>query len=188
MTPAGRWLEDRHASLDIGGLYQLVSTTPSDICEHCTTLKELASRCETVTEFGTRYGVSTIALLAGQPARMTSYDIERTAMVTTIENAVVHTDFKFIPANTLQNEIEQTDILFIDTLHTYQQLKAELDRHGSKVNLYIVLHDTTIFGTRGEMGSKGLRLAINEFLSDNPKWSVRADFQNNNGLMVLGKC
>lgn len=179
-------LQHRSSEKSLDELYHLVSTTPSDICEHCTTLKELASRCETVTEFGTRYGVSTIALLAGEPARMTSYDIKRSASVTMIENAVEKTDFQFVQADTLQSEIEQTDLLFIDTLHTYEQLKAELIRHASKARRYLILHDTVTFGTRGETGGKGLRPAIDEFLSDNPQWSVKADFKNCNGLLVLG--
>lgn len=180
------WLFQQNRSVaSLAELFHLVSTTPSDISEHCTTLKELASRCETVTEFGTRYGVSTIALLAGEPARMTSYDIARSESVTLIENAVEKTDFRFVQADTLQIEIPNTDLLFIDTLHTYQQLKAELIRHASKVKRTIVLHDTVTFGTRGETGGKGLRPALGEFLSQNLQWSVKADFQNNNGLMVL---
>ena len=178
-------LQQTRSDVTLAELYRLVSTTPSDICEHCPTLKELAHRCRTVTEFGTRYGVSTVALLAGEPDKMTSYDIVRTATVRMIENAVEKTEFCFKKENTLRAEIEPTDLLFIDTLHTYEQLSVELTLHASKANRYIVLHDTLTFGKRGETGGEGLRRAVQEFLSQNSQWSVTADFKNNNGLMVL---
>ena len=45
--------------------YERARSTPSDINEHCETLRRLASECEHATEFGMRHGVSTVALLAG---------------------------------------------------------------------------------------------------------------------------
>lgn len=181
-----KWISEQISHIhSISDLYYLVSTTPSDICEHCTTLKMLASNCKTVTEFGTRYGISTIALLAGEPTKMVSYDTNKRESVTLIENVIENTDFQFVQADTLKSEIDDTDLLFIDTLHTYDQLKAELNRHASKVNRYIIMHDTVTFGIRGEDGGKGLKLAIDEFLSNTSEWAIKADFQNNNGLMVL---
>jgi len=49
---------------------------PSDINEHLVTLRDLAANCAHVTEFGVRKGVSTFALLHGQPNRLISYDIQ----------------------------------------------------------------------------------------------------------------
>ena len=178
-----RWLsEQEFYDRNLAQLYQIVSTTSSDICEHCTTLRELAGRCESVTEFGTRYGVSTIALLAGEPSRMVSYDIERKESVSWIERACEKTDYQFVLGDTLKIEtIRPTDLLFIDTEHTYKQLKGELSRHGRQAKKHIVFHDTA-----GKTGNK-LRPAINEFIAENPEWSIRRDFPNNNGLMVLSR-
>lgn len=177
-----RWLlASDPPTFQLDELYKIVSTTPSDICEHCTTLRELARRSDSVIEFGTRYGVSTIALLSGRPEKMVSYDIERKPTVDWIEKAAVgEVDYKFILGDTLKIEpIPPVDLLFIDTLHTIEQLRAELLRHGNSAKKYIVFHDTTL------QSGRGLRIAINEFISMNPQWSIRADFQNNNALMVL---
>jgi len=46
-----------------------------DIREHLDTLREYASRCNSVTELGVRWVVSTWALMAGRPKRLTSFDI-----------------------------------------------------------------------------------------------------------------
>ena len=47
----------------------------SDITEHCDKLRELAVQADSVVEFRMRHGVSTVALLAGQPKQMISYDL-----------------------------------------------------------------------------------------------------------------
>ena len=64
--------------------------------------------------------------------------------------------------------------------HYYKQLKAELELHHSKVEKYIILHDTE--SCKMELGQ-----AILEFLKKNEEWTIIEHFSNNNGLTVLGK-
>ena len=101
----------------------------------------------------------------------------------------------------IQIDIEETDLLFIDTLHRYGQLKLELKKHSSKCKKYIILHDTTTFGDVGETASKlmidpvtggmqliprkGLWPAVEEFLKENKNWKLKERFTHNNGLTVL---
>ena len=96
-------------------------------------------------------------------------------------------DFKFILGSSLELEIEQTDMLFIDTFHIDSQLKTELERHHGKVNKYIALHDTTSFENTGEDGDKtvGLWKAVEEFLAAHPEWSILERYRNNNGFTIL---
>jgi hypothetical protein len=77
--------------------------------------------------------------------------------------------------------------LFIDTLHTYNQLKQELTLHGNKAQKYIAFHDTYTFGLRGEdnVDKKGLMTAIIEFMTENPHWKFKIHKTNNNGFTVL---
>jgi len=173
-------------------LYNEKCFTPSDINEHLPTLKSLAEECETVTEMGVRWVVSTYALLSGKPKKLTSIDIvplenygnssadlEKLAL----DNGV---EFKFILGDTTSIEIEETDLLFIDTWHVYEQLKKELELHANKVKKYIAFHDTVTFGEHGEGGKhRGLIPAINEFLNDNPHWHIHRIYNNNNGLLIL---
>jgi hypothetical protein len=47
------------------------------------------------------------------------------------------------------------------------------------------MHDTTIFGERGEDGGQGLLVAIRGFLADFPEWRWISHWPNCNGLMLL---
>lgn len=179
--------------LTIDSLYHMKLNEPSDINEHLPTLKIYAEQCDHVTEFGVRGVVSTYAFMMGRPKVMRSYDLNP------VENFGVDSDyltflaahngidFQFLVGNTLEIEIEQTDLLFIDTLHVYGQLKQELELHNSKVNKFIILHDTETFGDVGENGEIGLWPAVEEFINDNKNWKIQARYINNNGLTILSR-
>lgn len=173
-------------------IYANYCTTSSDINEHLPTLKDYAERCQTVTEFGVRTAVSTIALLAAQPERLHSYDINEMQIGDFIyriaqENEV---DFKFFKQDVLKAVILPTDMLFIDTFHVYEQLKHELSLHAAKVKKYIIFHDTATFGEKGESPDgitqyQGLNKAIFEFMEQNPCWGYERVYSNNNGLTII---
>lgn len=170
-------------------LYEQRCSEKSDINEHLPTLKRYAEECDHVTEMGVRTIVSTYALLMGKPKKMVSYDI-RFADTDFIKELVKDdTEFVFEIANTLNLEMEETDLLFIDTLHNYNQLKRELELHGNKSRKYIIFHDTTTFEWGGESyegkPEVGLWPAIDEFLKENQHWEIHERFTNNNGLTVL---
>jgi hypothetical protein len=171
-------------------MYNLKCSTPSDINEHLPTLKKYAEECEHITEMGVRWVVSTYALLMGKPKRMISYDINEIVWQPILDIVKYDTDFEFRVANTLDLEIEETDLLFIDTLHNYNQLKGELTLHGNKSRKYIIFHDTTTFewtgeSYKGKVGEIGLWPAITEFLEENKNWELHERFTNNNGLTIL---
>jgi hypothetical protein len=171
-------------------MYNLKCSTQSDINEHLPTLKKYAEECEHITEMGVRWVVSTYALLMGKPKRMISYDINEIVWKPILDMVKDNTDFEFRVANTLDLEIEETDLLFIDTLHNYNQLKGELQIHGNKARKYIIFHDTTTFEWIGESyeGKKdeiGLWPAIEDFLEQNQNWQLHERFTNNNGLTIL---
>lgn len=189
--------------------YQTLCRTKSDINEHLPTLRKYAKKCEHVTEFGVREVVSTYAFLSAHPKVMRSYDVYKPSDSNYQEMMRLSSsvDFEFIQQNVLEIEIEQTDLLFIDTLHTYDQLIQELTKHGNKVNKYIILHDTTKFGKSNELhkkiingkkiktkypvlnsdGKVGLKQAVDDFLKENNNWVIKEVFTNNNGLTVLEK-
>jgi glycogen synthase len=136
-------------------------------------------KCEHITEFGVRTGVSTRAFLkAGKTLR--SYDLVQDATVQGLFYAARRIqDAKYYPADTLNLEIDRTDLLFIDTDHTYEQLSAELWLHADKVNKYIIFHDTTYH-------CADLVPAIFEFLDYHKgDWLIEKHFRNNNGLTII---
>lgn len=168
--------------------YQRAKKTPSDINQNLPILYELAKECETIIEMGVRTGVSTRAFL-NTSASLISIDIEKN---TTVEELFALADKKrkpcqYIIGDVLKMEIPETDLLFIDTLHTYEQLVQELKLHGNKAKKYLIFHDTHTFGVLGEHGidKKGLIPAIIEFIIANPHWEFYIHKTNNNGLTVL---
>lgn len=181
-------------------MYRQACETPSDIKEHLPLLRELASKCKHVTEFGMRWANgSTIAFLAAQPETFVSWDIEPASVVSqqvlNLIRARGKTLFQPRCGDTLKiAPIEDTDLLFIDTLHKGKQLLAELKRHirpqvsPLQVRKYLVFHDTATFGYKDEVGEgPGLRPAIRDFQLHHafPHWKLIEDRQNNNGLAVL---
>lgn len=174
-------------------IYLHFCTTPSDINEHLPTLRSIAEECETITEFGVRWVVSTWALLAARPKRLHCYDINHNPNIENVKNLASqnNVDFKFDIANVIDNdfEIADTDFLFIDTLHTYDQLSQELTKHGNKAKKYLGFHDTITYGRINESGIKGdiqgLKPAIENYLLQNQEWIVHIHHTNNNGLTIL---
>ena len=190
----------------IDQVYERVAKESSDMIEHMPTLKAYASQCPRIIEFGVWDCTSTWGLLAGHPKWMRSYDTVRRPEVDEVE-AVTRdssTDFQFILGNTIGAsverldlppdqvgiEIEPVDLLFIDTYHTYSQLKQEFKLHAAKAGRYIILHDTTTFGDIDQQYDKskpGLWLAIEEFLVEHSEWKLKERFTNCHGLTILVK-
>jgi hypothetical protein len=159
----------------------------SDINEHLPTLKNYSDDCDHITEMGVRDIVSTWAFLMGNPKKLISYDINQ-INESIIRDSLIDTniEFNFILGDTTKIEIEETDLLFIDTLHNYEQLKIELKLHGNKSKKYIIFHDTTLFGERNETNQGiGLNPAINEFIEENSHWVKHEVYTNCCGLTIL---
>jgi len=161
--------------------------TPSDINEHLPLMNILAKLCNHITEFGVRWGTSAKVWLNNDVV-LHAYDIE--AFPEAIELfAHAHAagkDARLIIHDTLSlGVIANTDLLFIDSLHTYAQVAGEL-AYATFVNKFIVLHDTVLFGDVGQDGSTpSINQAIREFLDRNQDWTVMEHRTNNNGLTVL---
>ena len=173
-------------------IYQEKCNTPSDINEHLPVLKRYTEECNHVTEMGVRWVVSTYAFMMGKPKTLISYDIEPVEKWGTDRQFLVDlakengTHFEFHIADTLNLTIKETDLLFLDTNHTYNQVKGELALHGNKSNKYIIFHDTTSFEFGGFDGDTiGIWPAIQEFLDANSHWFIHERLLNNNGLTVL---
>lgn len=173
--------------------------TFSDINEHLPRLYELGMEVETITEFGTRSGRSTRAFLRSTANKIRAYDIH---LVEHVETLFVHArnagkDAQYIKGDTRKIEIEECDLLFIDTWHANKQLEAELRRHGNKAKKYIAFHDTHTYAVRDEkvdwqnyekqhsIPGEGLLPAIIDFLIDNRHWRFKEHRTNNNGLTIL---
>lgn len=133
--------------------YELHCTEPSDINEHLPRLRELASECSSVVELGIRGAVSTWGLLQGlaessqTPRSYIGVDLEYPLLNTLFLANNLADDhqisFQVWAANDFDIEIEPTDMLFIDTWHTYRHLTYELEKFSTRVAKYIAMHDTS---------------------------------------------
>ena len=182
--------------------------TTSDINEHIPTIIKYGQECNHITEMGVRGIVSTWAWLASAPNKLIAYDIENPDTWSGKIQDVYDTakaynlDFTFVKADVLKIEIEETDLLFLDTLHVHNQLKAELKLHSTKARKYICFHDTTSYETRDELGpehhpdysdildevtdKQGLWSVVEEFLEQNKDtWRLKERFTNNNGFTII---
>jgi len=167
--------------------------TPSDINTLLPYLKQYAEKCGHITEMGVREPTSTYAFLAGNPEKLVSYDIHRTAGIADVEKLAPGT-FNFILEDVLAADIEETDFLFLDTYHTATQLAKELEKHADKVRKYIGFHDTGSFWDVGEEAypgiapeiacGRGLKHAIVPFLRKGG-WYISFMTDNNSGLLIL---
>ncbi len=188
----------------LGQVVSRLKTISSDINEHLDTLHTYASKCDHITEMGVRGVLSTYALLYGNPSKgLISYDILHPehygGTLKLVEELAkeYNIPYEFKIGDSLTIDIDPTDLLFIDTWHTYNQLYSELNLHSGMVSKYIILHDTTTYAHRGEpltskntfVGevdlTKGLWDAVEEFLSNTDEWEVEKRYTNNNGLTIL---
>jgi hypothetical protein len=177
-----------------------------DIYEHLKTLQYYSSQCSHVTEMGTRFAISTIAFIMGRPKKFISIDLNYDFFKpyeSGIRNLAEEKGVEFVFRNddVLKIDIEETDCLFIDTLHTYEQLTKELNKHANKVKKWIILHDTVTFGFKNEeyytnanisseldknAEKTGLFPAVLDFIEKNSQsWIIKQHFTKNNGLTVL---
>lgn len=183
--------------------YNQHKNTPSDINEHLETLYNLGKECSHITEMGVRWVSSTWPFVYSNPKKMISYDILKNPNINEVINLCEEysINYSFHEKDVLKLEIEPTELLFIDTLHTYNQLIKELELHSNKVSKYIVLHDTEHFGRVDEFvyehassivkespsSKRGLMTAVEDFLSSTigQNWELLRVYKNNNGLTVL---
>lgn len=185
----------------------------SDIREHLPTLRLLAKECSSVVEIGVRDMDSSWGLLKGlseNPHHERSYlgiDIQyppdETLKLAKEISREFGISFRFWQANDMHIDIEPTELLFIDSLHTYCHLTYELEKFSPKVTKYIVLHDTSEpweyqndneyrgnyseYPFKYDCTQQGLWPAVEDFLKQHPEWCLHARFLNNHGLTVLKK-
>lgn len=172
--------------MDFEKEYQDACLRDTDIHEHLPVLSELTSQCTHVTELGVGWAQSTRAFLR-HDVELHSYEFMPQPGIREFfeqaknagRNVTLHVD------DTRKVEIAETDLLFVDSLHIYEQVQKELELHAGKARKYIGFHDTTTYADRGEFGGRGIWPAIQEFIDSHPEWQLVERRTNNNGLTIL---
>lgn len=78
-------------------------------------------------------------------------------------------------------------VLFIDSDHTYAQMKAELATAPPSVSHHIIIHDATTSWWIGHGNVKGIGPAVREFLSWSSEWKEEERIWPAPGMMVLSR-
>lgn len=177
-------------TMSILEIYEAKCNDNSDICQHLPTLKKYAEECEVIIELGVRSVVSTWAFLAAKPRALLCVDLYHPSHYIDYDSEGCNIDlaaklatqqltfFEFICHDSRTVKLPKCDLMFFDTLHTYEQLTAELNAHSRNVEKYMIFHDTETFKDE-------LMPAINNFLYSNSEWYVKKQYFNNNGLTIL---
>lgn len=196
---------------ELDNLYFQASNQRSDIYEHVPVLRNLSQECSSVIEIGVRSMVSTWGLLLGLSECNSPHpyylgiDISppppNSLAAAKRVSAGVGIDFDFWVEDDMTIQIPFTELLFIDSLHTYCHLTYELENFSPYVSKYIVMHDTSppwenvddssYFGDYSEYPEsynrkkRGLWAAVEDFLAKNPDWVLHKRLRNNHGLTIL---
>jgi hypothetical protein len=175
-------------SFDLDSTFDWLAHQPRDLNEHMPLLKLLASRCERVAEM-TKRRESSIALLAGKPKHLLSYQEENDAILDLgqrYKSGETSWDLRIQSLDSMPMPSGDVDMLFIDSRHNAARARQELVTWSGHVSRYIVLHDTEANGMQGDDGGEGLIAAIRE-LVEQGEWFVAGHYPNQYGMSVLSK-
>lgn len=172
--------------MDFEQIYQEACAKDTDIHEHLPLLAQLASECQVVVELGVGWAQSTRGFLR-HDVELHSYEFNPLPGVRELFQSYQNAGRRVTlhVADTRSVEIPECDLLFVDSLHVYEQVQKELELHASKAKKYIGFHDTTTFADSGEFGGRGIWAAIQEFIDAHPEWQLIERRTNNNGLTIL---
>jgi predicted O-methyltransferase YrrM len=172
--------------------------------KHLPYLRKLALGCQDIIELGVNRGASSLALSYCQ-GTLTSYEYEPNKYTRKIKR-LIGPAWKLRLQDTrtvMPDEVPVHDLLFVDSLHTYEQVVKELKIFAPKTRRFIVFHDTITFaikGADGETGRRlesseddfepkthGIRMAIDEFMIEHPEWRIIRHAGFGHGLLTLEK-
>lgn len=200
-----------NAKLELTKIYEHYCRESSDIFQHIPVLKDLSKQCESAIEIGIRDMVSTWGILQGLTENSSSrrsylgidlvYPPEKNLTLAKRLSAANGIQFDFWAANDMTIDIPESDLLFIDSLHTYCHLTYELETFCHKIKKYIAMHDTSepwgtedddhYFGDYSEYPAhydrtkKGLWAAVEDFLAKHPEWILHERRFNCHGFTIL---
>jgi len=163
--------------------------TPS-IVEHFPTLTAFASKSKCLVELGCRYGNgSTRAFRRGVQHPLHTWTTVDIVDLIPVEDRPTELDWKMIVGSSIDPEVMRKvldrgmpDLVFIDTLHTYDQMKAELALWVPAVTCPCtwLFHDTWMHGRRG-----AVRDAITDYADSHLGAKYRDLSKENNGLGMM---
>lgn len=142
------------------------------LASHCDILKVLASRCGRVVEFGTGDGHSGVALLAGRPKELVTYDVAESPLAGILENVADGTSVRR-RIESASSAAEHGDMLFVDAIRYVMGtgLQEVLRRHMGGFGRYVAL--------------RGVGEAWKGLVGDDLGWALAEEHKEGPGMVVL---
>ena len=156
------------------------ASVPSDFHEHMGVLRDLATSVGRATEVSSWHKSADRALAyAGRFTSVTSGEKPSWGTL----RGLLGDRFKGV----VDQKPTETDLLFIDTIHTAEALMPLLQAWAPVVSSYLVVHCTETYGEVGDNGGAGVLHALRSFCVGDPQWVVKYKSAENHGLIVLSK-
>jgi GT2 family glycosyltransferase len=154
--------------------------------EYMPIIKQYLDDIDDAVVFGVKNGESTIIMLSSNIKKLTTYGSKRFKLAHSLKELATETDFNYIRQNTLEANINEVDLLFLDSYRSYDWIKSELAKHADKAKKYIFIHGTKLFDKIGEDGRRpGITAAIDEFINTKDSWAIEKKYDAANGLTIL---
>ena len=176
---------------DLEQLYTMLKAVPRDLDKHMDAMRHISQirEVEFIADLSGRKE-SLIAFAAGMRGRkILSFNTEGDSVE--LQHLLSITQGVELvsrwPTVEEYNAFPETDCVFLDTRHTYDELRMQLDKCGLKSRRFIIMHDTDVYGKTGEDGMRGLHDAIREFMELHPEWKVVGHTNTQYGYSVLSK-
>ena len=167
--------------------FENIKNESSDINEHVDVIFKYTKGCNIAVSLGIGKGDAAFALLLGCQHHI-SIDPNPSQDTLNFLNDYFGSKSSYRIQSTKEDlDIEEFDVLFVDSFHNADYVGQELKTHAHKVNKFIIFHDTFIYGKTGEDGTEGILKPINDFLNENDKWEIIYETDINNGLIILAK-
>jgi hypothetical protein len=159
---------------------------------HGAYLSKFASKFKHITEISSDHE-SSIYLLAGDPDVLRSYQEDHDYKIDTLREMLgrERNNRKTITWTlSLGNvgempSIDKTEALFLNTRHTYERMKLELEQYAHKVEYAIVIAKSIRYGEKGEDGGRGIGKAVYEFIKENPNWFIVRHDPQQDGMTTI---
>lgn len=177
--------------LDVQDLFLKYRAAPRDLNEHFPLLLEFGVQCSHITEF-TKRRESTVIWLTSAAKQIVSYNLEAGDEVVRVCQALAQrdkvTDLKVEQKSSTEvPAIEETDLLFLDTVHHADRLRGELGKYGGQVRRFIVVRGTGAFGYVAEGGGDGMFAALREWVELRSDWRVVFHTNAQYGITILSR-
>lgn len=161
-----------------------------DYCKHHDAIKKciLEEDCISYKELGTHQGATAAAACLANPKILQSIELidisfdlfdvnEHLFNSFCIQNDIIILKNKIDSSNPISAK-NNVDLLLVDSVHTPNHLEKELKIHSSKIQKFMIFHDTAVNNFR-------LFKVLENFIKINLCWNIIEHYTNNYGYTVL---